>query len=137
MRADPETETEVWAVCERSIEAYLARDPRVYMALWAPDDDIVYIGSGPDEIGMGRGPIEAINSRTISEADSMNVASRWHVTSREGPVSWVTGESDVRVVVQGDPFDFRFRATFILVLRDKTWQIVNAHYSVPDRDIVE
>jgi class 3 adenylate cyclase/ketosteroid isomerase-like protein len=137
MKADPTTEAEVWSLCERMIEAYGARDARAYMSFWAPDEDIVYIGSGPDEIGFGRGPIEAINQRTISEPESMSVVSRWHVISREGPVSWVTGESDVRVVVEGDEFQFRFRATFIFVLRDDKWLMVNAHYSVPDRDIVE
>jgi class 3 adenylate cyclase len=137
MKADPTTEAEVWSLCERMIEAYGATDVRAYMSFWAPDEDILYIGSGPDEIGIGRGAIEAINQRTISEPESMSVISRWHTISREGPTAWVTGESDVRVVVEGDEFQFRFRATFILVLRDSRWLMVNAHYSVPDRDIVE
>ena len=67
----------------------------------------------------------------------MSVISRWHTTSREGSTAWVTGESDVRVLVEGDEFQFRFRATFIFVLREGRWLMVNAHYSVPDRDIVE
>src|SRR5438034_11603357 len=102
MKADPTTETEVWSLCERLIDAYVARDSRAYMSLWAPDEDIVYIGSGPDEIGIGRGPIEAINQRTISEAESMSVISRWHTISRGGATSWVTGRSDVRRRVEGD-----------------------------------
>src|SRR6476661_2329398 len=137
MKADPTTEAEVWALCERMIEAYGARDARAYMSFWAPDEDIVYIGSGPDEIGFGRGPIEAINQRTISEPESMSVIQRWHTISREGPTSWVTGESDVRVVVEGDEFEFRFRYTSIFVQRQGRWLLVNQHYSVPDRDIAE
>lgn len=137
MKADPTTETEIWSLCERMIDAYVARDARAYMTLWAPDEDIIFIGSGPDEIATGRGRIEAINDRLTSEADSMDVISRWHAISREGPVSWVTGESDVRVVVEGDEFHFPFRYTSIFVRRDSTWLVVNTHFSVPDKDIVE
>ena len=91
MKADPTTETEVWSLCERSMAEYVERDARTYMTFWAPDEDIVYIGSGPDEIGVGHGQIEAINDRITSEAESIAVSSRWHTISREGPVSWVTG----------------------------------------------
>ena len=137
MKADPTTEAEIWALCERIIEANVARDVPAYMSFWAPDDDILYIGSGPDEIATGRGPIEAINDRVYSEAQSMAILSRWHSVSREGPAAWVTGETDVQVIVEGEPFEFRFRYTLIFVMREGRWLIVNAHYSVPDRDIAE
>src|SRR5262249_52205829 len=108
-----------------------------YMSFWAQDDDIMYIGSGPEEIAIGRAQIEAINDLTMSEPESMSVTPRWHVISREGPASWVTGESDVRVVVEGNELDFRFRYTCVFVRRDGKWPMVNAHFSVPDRAIVE
>jgi class 3 adenylate cyclase len=137
MKADPTTEAEVWSLCERIIAEYGERDARAYLAFWAPDDDIAYIGSGPTEVGIGREQIEAINDRIISEPDSMTATDIWHSISQEGPVAWVTGEADVRVVIEGAEYDSRFRYTQIFVRRDSRWLMVNAHFSVPDKDIVE
>ncbi len=137
MKADPATEAEVWALCERIINGYAELDARSYMTFWAPDDDVAYIGSGPDEIGIGQAQIEAINDRTMGEPESMAVTPRWHTISQEGSVSWVTGESDVRVVIDEEALDFRFRYTSVFVQRDGKWLMVNAHFSVPDRAIVE
>jgi class 3 adenylate cyclase len=137
MKADPTTEAEVWALCERMIAEYGQRDARHYMTFWAPDDDIAWIGSGPDEIAIGHDQVEAMNDRIISEPESITTSPRWHAISREGPVSWVTGEADVRVMIEGAEFHSRFRYTQIFVRRDSQWLMVNAHFSVPDRDIVE
>ena len=137
MKADPTTEAEVSSLLERIVAAYVEQGAGAYMAFWAPDEDIAYIGSGPEEIGVGYDQILAINDRITSEPESMGVSMRWHTVSREGPVSWVTGEADVRVVVEGDELHQRFRYTSTFVRRDDRWLMVNAHFSVPDKDIVE
>lgn len=137
MKADPTTEAEISSLLERILTAYAEEGARAYMAFWAPDEDIAYIGSGPTEIGIGHAQILAINDRITSEADSIAGTLGWRTISREGPVSWATGETDVLFVVEGNELYQRFRYTMTFVRRDERWLIVNAHFSVPEKDIVE
>ena len=46
MKADPKTEAEVMNVMNQSMEAFVKRDLDALLALYAPDPDVVVIGTG-------------------------------------------------------------------------------------------
>ena len=53
MKADAKTEAEIMAVLNQLIEAYKKQDLDGALALYAPDPDVVTIGTGVDEKRVG------------------------------------------------------------------------------------
>ena len=146
MKADPQTEAQVWSAFEHQIGTLGARDFAAYIGCWAPDADVIEIGSGADEICIGHAKIEAMNARALADAaeddasgsiDLQAIDLHWHTVSREGPVAWVSAEGAIRVAVGEREISDPFRWTMIFVLRESTWLIINSHFSVPDARIAE
>ncbi len=132
MKADPQTEADVYAAVMRSFAAFADRDIVAYMRCWVPDEDVIDLGSGADEMAVGRSRIEEFNARYISEMESVAFDVHWHAVSREGPVAWLTAEGAMRVVAEGLEITFSGRLTVIFVLREGAWLMINSHFSVPD-----
>jgi class 3 adenylate cyclase len=147
MEADPKAAAEVWAAFEHQYRTLGARDFAAHMRCWAPDADVIEIGSAADEVCIGHAQIESMNVRALAEApaelirealeSSTPIDLHWHTISREGPVAWITGEGAFRVVAEGREIRDPFRWTMIFVLREGTWLIVNSHFSVPDQRVAE
>ncbi len=146
MKADPQTEGDVWSAFEHQIGTLQAGDIAAYIRCWAPDADVIEIGSGAEETCIGHAKIEAMNALMLADAaedhasgsiDLQALDLHWHTVSREGPVAWVTAEGAIRVVVGGREIRDPFRWTMIFVLRKGTWLIINSHFSAPDPRVAE
>lgn len=132
MKSDAKTEAEVMAVINRYNEAYAKRDVDGVLALFAPDPDVVIIGTGQDEKRIGLAEMRAQLERDFAQSEAISIKVGWHSVSRAGSVAWVAADCIARVKMPGGRgMSLSARATFVLEQRAGRWLIVQSHASVP------
>jgi hypothetical protein len=72
-------------------DAYSRRDLDRALALIAPDDDLVGIGTGQDEWRVGLEQFKAQIERDFSQAETVSVEYQPVVVSEAGSVAWLAG----------------------------------------------
>lgn len=131
MRASPQTQAAVEATLGQWADAYSKRDLDRALALIAPDDDVVGIGTGQDEWRVGPEEFKAQVERDFSQAEALSVDYEPVVVSEAGPVAWVAGRASVRARVDGQDLALAGRFTAVLEHREERWLLVQTHFSVP------
>lgn len=101
MRANPQTQAAIQATLGQWADAYSARDLDRALALIAPDDDLVGIGTGQDEWRVGIQEFKAQLERDFAQAEALSVDYEPLVVSEAGSVAWVAGRA--RVQARGWP----------------------------------
>ena len=94
MKTVTQTENEVLAVLHRFMETYAKRDEQGMMELFAPDPDVVLIGTGVDEkrSAPARSWPRRIGDWTQSEYAFFELID--YSISGAGPVVWLSCEMD-------------------------------------------
>ena len=131
MKADMETESAVMAVMKQFLESFKTRDLGNGLALFAPDPDIVFIGTGMDEKCIGLAEIKAELERAFSQSEESSIELGWHSVSAAGPIAWISADGTVKVKVNGQRISFPIRMTTVIEQRGDKWLIVQFHGSVP------
>jgi ketosteroid isomerase-like protein len=101
MQASPQTQAAVEATLSQWADAYSKRDLDRALALIAPDDDVVGIGTGQDEWRVGTEEFKAQLERDFSQAEALSVDYEPVVVSEAGAVAWVAGRASVQARVDG------------------------------------
>ena len=112
-------------------KSYGERDIDRVMALFAPDADVVWYGSGPDEKRIGTAEIRAQIERDWAQSDAASITYGHTSISSAGPVAWVAADLTFNVKVAGQEFDIDGRLTNVLEKREGEWLMVQGHFSVP------
>ena len=136
-KADPETESVVMNVLKQCLEAFAKRDLDAMLAFFAPDPDVVVIGTGRDEKCIGLTEIKAIFERSFSQFDEASFEFGWHSVSVAGPLAWLAADVILHVKAGGREISEQLRFTVVMEKRGDRWLIVQSHDSVPDRDQAE
>jgi len=131
MKADPKTEAAVMNVINQLIRAFNERDLDTGLALFAPDPDVVFIGSGVDEKCIGVTEIEAELERAFAQSEESSIQLGWYSVSSAGSVAWVAGDADIKAKVNGQEINFSVRMTHVLEQRNGKWLVVQSHDSLP------
>ena len=131
MKADTKTESEVMAVLNQLIEAYKEKDLDGALELYAPDPDVVTIGTGIDEKRIGLAERKAQLKRDFAQVEDISVQLGWHSVSAAGSVAWVVSDVVARGKVSGQETRTPMRSTFVLEQRGSKWLIVHSHNSLP------
>ena len=137
MQASPQTHAAVEATLSQWADAYSKRDLDRALALIAPDDDVVGIGTGQDEWRIGTEEFKAQLERDLSQAEALSVAYEPLVVSEAGAVAWVAGRARVQARVDGQDLALAGRFTAVLEHRDDRWLLMQTHFSVPAADQAE
>ena len=137
MRADPKTESEVMSAVKQCFEAFAMKDLDAMMAFFAPDPDVVVIGTGGDERGVGFAEVKAIFERAFSQFDEASFDFGWHYVSVAGPLALLATDIALRVKASDREVSQQIRLTGVLEKRGDRWLILQSHDSVPDRDQAE
>jgi ketosteroid isomerase-like protein len=87
MRASPQTQAAIKATLTQWADAYTHRNLDQVLALIAPDDDIVAIGTGQDEWRVGTGELRAQIERDFSQAEALSV----EYEPADGVGGWTSG----------------------------------------------
>ena len=133
MKADAKTEAAVMNVMNQMAEAYAKRDLGAALALFAPDPDLVTIGTGVDEKRIGLAGRKAQLERDFAQVGDISVKLGWHSISAAGSVAWLAADATVRGKVSGQEISFTGRLTAVLEQRSGRWLLMQTHFSVPDK----
>ena len=137
MQASPQTQAAVEATLKQWADAYSKRDLDRALALIAPDDDVVGIGTGQDEWRVGPEEFKAQLERDFSQAETLAVAYEPAVVSEAGPVAWVAGRATVQARVDGQDLTLTGRFTAVLERRGGRWLLMQTHFSLPAAEQAE
>jgi class 3 adenylate cyclase len=130
VKADAETEAAVLATLDRFIEAWAHRDVQSALGTFAPDDDVLMFGTGPDEKRVGLVELRTQLERDYSQAEATVTYQRTSVSVR-GPVAWMAVEAIVSWQAAGTEFNLPIRWTIVLEKRRGQWLWVQSHASSP------
>lgn len=132
MKADTQTEAEVMGVLKQYNEAYAKRDLEGILGLFAPDPDVVVIGTGLDEKRIGLAEIKTQFQRDFTQSQEASIEFDWYSVSMEGSVAWVAADCVAHVkTTDGQEVELSARSTAVLEKREGKWLIVQMHASVP------
>jgi ketosteroid isomerase-like protein len=131
MRADPKTEAEVVNIVKQCFEAFTKKDLDRILAFCVPDADLVLIGTGGDERGVGIAEVRKILGRAITQFEEASFEFSWHSVSAAGPVAILAADVTLHVKTNGRQIIEQLRLTVVLEQRGDRWSIVQWHDSLP------
>jgi ketosteroid isomerase-like protein len=137
MNASAQTQADVQATLQQWKDAYSQRDLDGALAVIAPDDDVVAIGTGADEWRVGLAQVRAQMERDFAQAEVLSVAYEPLVVSEAGAVAWVAGHATVQARVDGQDLALVGRFTAVLERRDDRWLLMQTHFSLPAAEQAE
>ena len=131
MKADPKTEAAVMSVVSQFVEAFNTHDVNSGLELFAPDPDVVFIGTGGDEKCIGLAEIKAELDRAFAQSEQSLIKIGWYSVSSAGSVAWGAADAVIQAKVSGQEISFPVRLTTVLEQRSGRWLIVQSHASLP------
>ena len=131
MKADPQTEAEVMNVMNQSIEAFATRDLDALLSLYAPDPDVVVIGTGGDEKRVGLADVKVLFERDFAQFEDASLTIGWHSVSAAGSVAWVIADLTLCANADRREISLQARSTAVLEQRGDRRFIVQLHASSP------
>lgn len=134
MKADAQTEAAVMAVLEHYTQAYEHRDMMELLANFAPDPDVLIIGTGADEKRVGLAEIRKQAERDWAQSEAASFEWGWSSVSAAGSVAWLAAEAVVAAQVGGQAVHLPIRFTAVLEQRGDTWLWVQMHASFPAQE---
>lgn len=137
MKADTNTEKVVMNAVKQCFEAFARRDLDAMLSFFAPDPDVVVIGTGRDEKGIGFAEIKAIFERAFAQFNEASFEFGWHSVSVAGPLAWLATDVSLHIKASDREVSRQIRLTGIMEKRGDRWLILQSHDSVPDREQVE
>jgi class 3 adenylate cyclase/ketosteroid isomerase-like protein len=130
VKADAETEAAVLATMDRFIEGYANRDVQSITGLYAPDDDVLLFGTGPDEKRVGLAEIKSQLERDFSQTEAAAITLERAKVWARGPVAWMAVETIISWETGGSEFSIPLRWTIVLEKRNEKWLWVHSHTSI-------
>ena len=131
MKADPKTEAAVMKIVKQWFEAFVKRDIDAVLAFFAPDPDVVVIGTGRDEKCIGLAEIKAILERAFAQFKDASVEFGWHSVSAAGSVALVAADVILHMKTSDREMSEQVRLTVALERRGNKWLIIQWHDSLP------
>lgn len=101
MKANSKTETEVKAFMNNFARAYKERKIDDLMVLFAPDPDVVLIGTGVDGRLVGKSEIRARAERDWAQSEASSFEYWWTSVSKIDSVALFAAEVTTRAKIDG------------------------------------
>jgi len=133
MIADKKTHDEIAVTLMGMFDAYAKRDLNGVLAFWAPDSDVLIIGSGADEKSVGLSQFTKSLIRDWSQSDSASITAKNIAVSAAGTIAWFAADVAFSSKIGVDKFDLLGRLTGVMEKRSGDWLLVQMHFSVPCR----
>jgi uncharacterized protein (TIGR02246 family) len=131
MRADPKTEAAVVNIVKEGFEAFTKRDLDAVLAFFAPDPDLVVIGTGRDEKCIGLAEIRNIFERAFAQFEEASFKFGWHSVSAAGSLAMLAADVTLYVKTSDRQISEQIRLTVVLEQRGDRWLIIQWHDSLP------
>ena len=131
MRADPKTEAAVMNIVKQCFEAFTKKDLDEVLAFCAPDPDVILIGTGGDEKGVGLAEVRNILERAFAQFEEASFKFGWHSVSAAGLVACLAADVTLYVKTSDRQITEQIRLTVVLEQRGDRWFIIQWHDSLP------
>ena len=131
MKADARTEATVIERLNTLFDAFARRDMEAFLAHFAADPDVVFIGWGADERRLGRAEIRAQVERDWAQTEAASFEYTWTSIAGAHGVAWVAADTPAQATSGGQVVHFPGRLTAVLEQRGEQWLFVQAHFSLP------
>jgi len=131
MKADARTTEEIEATLEKLARAYKARSMNDVMECFAPDEDVVLIGTASDERRVGPEQIRTQVERDWAQTESIEMSFSWKSISALGALAWAAADGAFSIRAGGQEMTLPMRVSFVLEDRGNKWLIVHGHFSTP------
>jgi uncharacterized protein (TIGR02246 family) len=131
MKADAPTEAAVLAAFEAFLHASEQQDMDRLLALFAPDPDLVLIGTDADELAVGVAEVKKVFERQAAHGLTTSWEVVWSSVSAAGSVAWIAMRGVAHIRAAGQASHVPFRCTAVLEEREGTWLVAQAHTSLP------
>ena len=131
MKADAKTRAEIMKTIREMWTAYSHRDIEEVLSFYAPDADMVVLGSGPDEKYVGAKEARKGLQRDFSQSESAKVKLSNIRISAAGKIAWLVADCLFKARVAQGEMSMAGRLTAVLEKRRGRWLIVQSHFSMP------
>jgi uncharacterized protein (TIGR02246 family) len=131
MRADPKTEDVVVNIVQQGFEAFTKKDLDAVLAFFAPDPDVVVIGTVGDEKCVGLAELRNIFKRAFAQFEEASFELGWHSVSASGSVAMLAADVTLYVKTSERQITEQIRLTVVLEQRGDRWLIIQWHDSLP------
>lgn len=132
MNPTTQTDQHLAAALDEWAAAYARKDPAAFAAAFGDHDGVVLLGTGRDEIAIGRAAIRDLLQRDFDEAGDLEVKFGELRISTAGDVAWaVAPNAVIEATVSGQRQSIPVRITTVLERFDGRWLIQHAHVSAP------
>jgi ketosteroid isomerase-like protein len=131
MKADQQTQTEVTQVFKGMFEAYKKRDIQGVLSFWAPDPDIIVIGSGGDEKSVGTAQFSEQLKRDWAQGEVQSIGVKNFAVSAASSAAWISADINFHGKTAAREFDLPVRLTGVMEKRGGRWMWVQMHISSP------
>ena len=124
----------VTLVLEKYVIANEKQEISLVKEIWAPDTDIVVIGTNSDEKLIGWDEIRSVMERQFNSFEETYITVRDQVVeiNETGNTAWFSEILSYNYIYQGEARQFEgLRFTGVLEKRDGDWYIVQSHMSIP------
>ncbi len=130
MKADVETEKAVLEALLGSWDAYAVQDLDKVLSYYAPDPDLVAIGTSVGEKYIGRQAIGEGLTKDFAQSQGSLLRITWSSISSSGNVAWVAADCEAEVMSRCGVLLVPGRLTAVLEKRGEKWLIMQTHFSV-------
>lgn len=120
---------EVRAVVYRMAERYGAKDVEGVMSTFV-DENSFLVGTGQDEIRVGRDALRLQIARDVSEPDTLSFAINSLLVNVFDDSAFAFADAAIHASFGDDDFRFPLRTTFGLIRHDGGWRIAQVHTSI-------
>src|SRR4029079_16409251 len=114
MKADLETTAAIMAAWRRPFDAFVEGDVAGWLESCIPDSDMVWIGTGPEEMGIGPDRFRALLEDSLTGTSERSYDLVWETISSEGDAAWLVGEASISAKAGGRTIKLPFRYTAVL-----------------------
>ena len=125
-----DVESAVRETLDRFAQAYAAKDIEAVMRLCAPGDDIRLVGTGADEIRLGRAAVREQVERDFAQSDALSLSYKETHVSSAGDVAWVLALCTAQATIGEQTITLHPRLTAVFVRQGDEWLLRQTHLSV-------
>lgn len=129
MNTSMETDEAVFRTLREFADAYSKRDLEKILKTYAPDPDVVCIGTGTNQICVGSAEVKAEFEREFARPEMLRIIPNWGKITVKGHIAWVTTNCMAEFSNNGQDETFIGCFTAILERRGQKWLFVHSHFS--------
>ena len=131
MKASPRVESEIISVLHTFSDLVSKKEKQAVLRLFAPDADVVSIGSEARETAVGPDEIKSFLERVLSRPYSFSWKWEWTSVSAKDQVAWVAAKGSVVKSQDKTELVTPYRLSAVFEKRNDQWLIMQYHGSEP------